>query len=174
MPDVVAAQRVEFSALAGMSFPRGGAAEFRDPGLYLGGSLGYRAADRLVVRLGADYQRFPDVDDLEGSIHLSSQRGDLNVAGVFLQADWHLSRGSIRPYVLANIGAYRISIPNQNSPYGTTASIGGGIGVEGNLRSNVLAFVEGHSILHLTDYATGRDFSPVKHRTLAAGLRIRR
>jgi hypothetical protein len=83
------------------------------------------------------------------------------------------ARGSpkVAPYGLVGFGLERLSVTGVNNPYGTTAALRAGFGVQWRMRTRTM-FVEIASHVALTDFATGAEFATGVRVPIAIGVRF--
>jgi hypothetical protein len=165
------AQEISFRVAAGAAVPVASAGERRDAGPAALISIENRFGPRWSLRLDGEWSRLGGTPAPVGQEHLSNYQ-DLRTVGASLNGVRSFSDGRFAPYLLAGLGAYRLQrVDAPASPYGTTAALQAGVGIDGNLRGRIGVFAETRAMLHLTDYGSD-EATPTVYLPILIGLRI--
>jgi hypothetical protein len=174
------AQSLTARAAAGVAVPvgtAGGAGERYRPGpaaeIAVETPLSVGASGRGSLRVGATWVRLPG-RVIAGPSGAGARYADLGMLGGSLDLVVARTGGAAEPYLVAGLGAYRLQKRGERrNPYGTTAALQAGVGVDLRPRSRIGPFVEARLVLHVTDYASAAEFVPTVHAPVRVGVRIR-
>ena len=156
---------------AGAAVPVGDASDLRDTGPSAALSLETQLSTRLLLRLDGEWTRLQGPSAPPGQERFSTYQ-DLRAVGASMNVLFRLIERKASPYVLAGGGAYQLQrIDAPRSPYGTTAALQAGFGMDGKIWERLNPFVEARAVVHLTDYGS-HDFSLTTYWPLMLGLRL--
>lgn len=163
------AQRVTSGGGMGVALPVGDAAERRTSGPAATVTFELYLSRRWSLRLDGDWSL------LQGRPAPAGQEvqpaADLQAYGVALNAVARVFDAATTPYLLAGAGVYRLQAGDARNPYGPTAALQAGVGVETRVSPRIQPFAEARITVHATDYAS-REFAPTIYWPLLFGLRI--
>lgn len=145
-PRAAQAQGWWLGAGGGSAAPLGDQARVRTSGWSLTSGAGVVRDSGWGVRVDAEYFRLGPGESQE------AMRG----AGLSASAVLYFGNETIRPYLLAGLGAYRLQIAGApSSPYGATVAASLGVGLDLRVHRRLGAFAETRYVLHATDYGLG-------------------
>ena len=166
------AQGIFIRAAAGAAIPVFGAGAIRDAGPAAMLSLESPLSRRWSLRVDAEWSRLDGPPATAGREHFS-QYGDLRAVGASLNGILRFSEDEAIPYLLGGIGAYRLQQSGGDpSPYGTTAGVLAGAGIDASIWRRVNPFIDARMLVHLTDYGS-HELAPTVYWPVLIGLRIR-
>lgn len=167
------AQDLLFKAGAGITVPGGRWGEGREPGLSTMVSVELRLSSMWALRLDAERSMLRARPAAPGS-ETNLTVADLRSQGASLNGVLNFPEARVAPYVLLGVGGYKLQqVGRARNPYGRTSAIQAGVGLNSNLWKRVNPFLEARWMLHLTDYASGEEYSFSAYIPIVAGVQIR-
>jgi hypothetical protein len=145
-PGVAHGQGWWLGAGGGRAVPLGDQVHVRTSGWSIAFGAGTLSDSAWGVRADAEYFR------LGPGEFQRAMRG----VGLSASAALFFGNETIRPYMLAGLGGYRLQIDGaHDNPYGTTVAVSLGVGLDLRLHRRLGAFAETRYVLHATDYGLG-------------------
>lgn len=166
------AQGISIRGAAGAAVPVSGAGALRDAGPAALLSLESQLSRGWSLRIDAEWSVLTGPPAPAGREHFSNY-GDLRIYGASLNGILRFSEDETTPYLLGGIGAYRLQQSEGDpSPYGITAGMQAGAGIDASIWRRANPFVEARVLVHLTDYGS-HELTPTVYWPVLVGLRIR-